>query len=649
MFAIIISMISRRLQRSSRLPKTNQPPTISFIVNVVSRTATADASASSDPDGTISAYSWDWGDGHMGNGANMSHTYSSDGIYIVKLTVTDNNGAVTTATQNITIDSMSTYSIWPSNPTPTVLSDADATGIELGVKFRASSSLAVTGIRFYKSSQNTGIHTGSLWTSSGLQLASVVFTDETASGWQKMLFASPVTIAANMTYIASYFAPNGHYSSTANYFSSAVTTGPLTALSDGTSRNGVYSYGISSVFPTSDFNATNYWVDIIAQDTAPDTQAPSPPTGLVATAISSSRISLSWTSSTDNVGVDHYAVFRGGTQVGISIGASYQDDGLSASTSYTYTVKAYDTAGNASNASNTVSATTQVANTIHGRDIFASNTGIAGNGVSESSLQTIAGMTYVIDGQIVEGKLFTDSVVVNADNVTIRNCKFKTSGSNTQSLHIKGANVRVEYCTFTTSTGSVYMQVHISGSGATVYRCDISRGENNITVEADTAHIEESYLHDSSNVSNTSGHRDTIEIYGGNDVAILRSKLIHPTGETATINIAPWWQATNVIGTTIDDCYLDGGHAHILVDLQSTGVIQNTRVRRNNCGGHTPINIFGSYAAFQNQDGRAIVQTETELGSNPNAVLWPISGADANYWSDCGDLIPDKTGQVVVP
>ena len=93
--------------------------------------------------------------------------------------------------------------------------------------------------------------------------------------------------------------------------------------------------------------------------TPPDTTPPSIPTNLQATAISSSQINLSWTASTDNVGVTGYKVYRGGSQIGTSPSTSYTDTGLTPSTLYTYTVSAYDAAGNTSNQSSPASATTQ--------------------------------------------------------------------------------------------------------------------------------------------------------------------------------------------------------------------------------------------------------------------------------------------------
>jgi chitodextrinase len=86
------------------------------------------------------------------------------------------------------------------------------------------------------------------------------------------------------------------------------------------------------------------------------TTPPSVPTGLSASAASSSQIDLTWSASTGSVA--GYKIFRGGNQVGTSTTTSYSDTGLSASTTYSYTVAAYDAAGNTSAQSSSVSATT---------------------------------------------------------------------------------------------------------------------------------------------------------------------------------------------------------------------------------------------------------------------------------------------------
>src|SRR6266571_3001564 len=89
-----------------------------------------------------------------------------------------------------------------------------------------------------------------------------------------------------------------------------------------------------------------------------DTTPPSPPTGLTAAAAGSTGANLSWSASTDNVGVTGYIVRRNGVQVATPVTTSYADTGLSAATTYSYTVAARDAAGNISPNSATASVTT---------------------------------------------------------------------------------------------------------------------------------------------------------------------------------------------------------------------------------------------------------------------------------------------------
>jgi len=157
-----------------------------------------------------------------------------------------------------------TFTIFDST-IPGHLVDQDTAAVELGVKFRSSTPGAVIGVRFYKSSFNTGTHTASLWSVTGTRLASAIFTGETDDGWQSVTFGSAVSIDVGVTYIASYHAPNGRYAADDGFFTDrSVTNGPLTALQSGTDGpNGVFTYGPAGSFPTSTFNDSNYWVDVV--------------------------------------------------------------------------------------------------------------------------------------------------------------------------------------------------------------------------------------------------------------------------------------------------------------------------------------------------------------------------------------------------
>jgi YD repeat-containing protein len=104
----------------------------------------------------------------------------------------------------------------------------------------------------------------------------------------------------------------------------------------------------------------------IASATTPDTSVPSAPTNLTAVAVSGTQINLSWTASTDNVGVTGYRIERcAGTgctsyvQVASPTATTYSDTGLVTATNFSYRVRATDAAGNLSPYSNTASATTQ--------------------------------------------------------------------------------------------------------------------------------------------------------------------------------------------------------------------------------------------------------------------------------------------------
>src|SRR5438876_19543 len=133
--------------------------------------------------------------------------------------------------------------------------------------------------------------------------------------------------------------------------------------------------------------ADQYWMPksatTLADVTGWDTVAPSTPAGLTASAVSSSRINLSWLAATDNVGVIRYGVYRNGVQIDIVAGTSYANTGLAAATTYSYTVLAYDTSWIASAQSSAVSATTKA---LADTQAPSSPTNLAATAVSSSQI-----------------------------------------------------------------------------------------------------------------------------------------------------------------------------------------------------------------------------------------------------------------------
>lgn len=152
--------------------------------------------------------------------------------------------------------------LFNDSTTPTVLEVADAAAVTLGVKFTPSVDGTVTGVSFYKGAGNTGEHVGSLWTTTGTQLATATFAGESTSGWQTVTFATPVTVKAGTQYVAAYRTTVGRYSGTSGAFSgSGVSYGPLSA---GTGA-GAYTYGTGYPANTS---TTSYLVDAVFEKAA---------------------------------------------------------------------------------------------------------------------------------------------------------------------------------------------------------------------------------------------------------------------------------------------------------------------------------------------------------------------------------------------
>lgn len=150
------------------------------------------------------------------------------------------------------------------NSTPAVASNDDSSALELGLRFMASQSGGILGVRFYKGPANSGPHVGRLWTASGEKLAEAEFVNESGSGWQVAQFESPVAVVPGEHYVVSYYAPNGGFSLDYGYFSNGdIESGPLTAIGTSSAPNGLFRYGAGGGFPTGSVGGSNYWVDVL--------------------------------------------------------------------------------------------------------------------------------------------------------------------------------------------------------------------------------------------------------------------------------------------------------------------------------------------------------------------------------------------------
>jgi hypothetical protein len=339
-------------------------------------------------------------------------------------------------------------SAWPATATPGTPSVNDTGAVELGVKFRTAVDGFITGVRFYKGSANIGTHIGNLWTNSGTLLATATFSGETASGWQQVSFGTPVAVTANTVYVASYFAPNGRYASDSNFFASAgVINPPLTLLQDGVSGgNGVYRYGSTSGFPSSTYQSSNYWVDVVfttstGPDTAPPTVTASSPLNGASNVPVNSSVTATFNESVDPATVTA-ANFELRTAASVLVPASVSYNAgtrtatltpsalLSGTATFTATVRGgaggiRDLAGNVLPANVVWSFTTEVpggacaspANVIVAENCLAGHAASEWDisGVGDTSIQGYATQISVNRGTSVSFKVSTDASAYRFD------------------------------------------------------------------------------------------------------------------------------------------------------------------------------------------------------------------------------------------
>ena len=298
----------------------------------------------------------------------------------------DDSGNLEKPGAGVTVKVNCPCSIWGTNTKPATADSGSSASTEVGVKFKTDTYGYVSGIRFYKASTNSGTHIGNLWTATGQLLARATFTNETGSGWQQVSFSQPVPLDKNTTYVASYFAPNGHTSADGAYFYTTPPMGtsptitnvdspPLHALRNTNGVvNGVYSNAASSTFPTSSTNASNYWVDPVF---TPETfNNPPGQVGNVNASAGYASANVTWSAPASGDPATTYTItpYIGSTAqtsttvTGNPAPTSAVVSGLTNGTTYTFTVTPSNPAGSgpASAQSNSVTPSASIAHVTNG-------------------------------------------------------------------------------------------------------------------------------------------------------------------------------------------------------------------------------------------------------------------------------------------
>ncbi|MCU1658271.1 MAG: domain containing protein, partial [Pseudonocardiales bacterium] len=158
-----------------------------------------DGSTSSDPDGSVASYAWDFGDGTTGTGASASHTYAADGSYNVTLTVTDNQGATNPVSHSVTVAPA-------PNQSPTAVFTKSCTmltcSFDGSTSFDSDGSVSSYAWDFGDGGTSTGSTASHTFAASGTYPVTLTVTDnQGATGF----VTAQISVQAIVTYAADQF------------------------------------------------------------------------------------------------------------------------------------------------------------------------------------------------------------------------------------------------------------------------------------------------------------------------------------------------------------------------------------------------------------------------------------------------------------
>ena len=174
----------------------NTAPSAAFTTSATGLTVSTDAAASADVDGTIASYAWEFGDGSVGTGASATHSYAAEGIYSVRLTVTDDQGATGTTSRDVTV-------VRPPNQLPTAAFSSSASFLDVALDASASSdpdgTIASYAWDFGDGSSGSGSTTSHTYAATGGYDVTLTVTDDRGGS---TTLTKRVTVAANQAPVA---------------------------------------------------------------------------------------------------------------------------------------------------------------------------------------------------------------------------------------------------------------------------------------------------------------------------------------------------------------------------------------------------------------------------------------------------------------
>jgi Domain of unknown function (DUF4082) len=436
----------------------------------------------------------------------------------------------------------------------------DAKSVELGVHFTPTVSGQIVGVEFLKSTRNVGTHTGSLWTASGTLLATATFTAETASGWQSVLFASPINVTAGTSYTAGYHAPVGSYDSTTGYFAAAHTSGDL-----GTPVNaGRKSYADPSVAPTTDTgNNSNYWVDVIFTSSvvAPSPAAISSPTDTPSATTTPAQ------SPTPTVSASPSPTVPASPSPTVSASPSRSaTDSIPAPTTPAQSPSTTPSGTSGTNFNFVAHSVGLQANIATKPTVWpnASNTGVPAG----TTMKASGALVVTTAGTVLSGLNINGCVDIQANNVTIKNSLITCSRTSVAIRVAKGFG------------GFLLQDSEVNGGG----KAAGCIGFGDFTLLRDNLHdcidgvdgggnavVEYNYVHDLTRLSGT--HNDTFQTVGGGHNLLVGNTLQayrNSTNDLMNSSIQTGHLSSNLTDTLVEYNYMDGGNYTVNAGATST-------------------------------------------------------------------------------
>jgi hypothetical protein len=235
-----------------------------------------------------------------------------------------------------------------------------------------------------------------------------------------------------------------------------------------------------------------------------------------------------------------------------------------------------------------------------------------------TSLTTYTGpMTITTDGTVIDGKTLTGSLVINANNVTVKNSKIHATGYYGITTSDGHTNVSFINNEIYGTTGD-QMYEGILGDNTFVCGNYIHGFENGLTI-SDNMTVQSNFI-EKLNSPSSSAHYDGIEVYSGSNIKIWGNNILMTDasgawlGETGAINITPTW--ANVNNIELRGNWIGGGSFTLNLDEQGGYHLTNLTVTNNRWYGSAPSG-FAAYGPI-----RASTLITTFTGN-----VWDTSGA----------------------